>query len=255
MGVTGSQTARGAIAVLREIIEDTIKNNPRSLQRALGPSEVGNGCDRCLVQMLHFAYRSGDGSKPKLEADWLPYIGTAVHAGLAGILIDGGHTVDQGGDWLVENRVDVGYVGEHLISGSADVFHVPTGVVVDYKIAGTTTLNKVRFDGSGCSVTYQRQVQCYARGMDNRGLDVRGVAVWFIPRNGRSLAMGRLFTDEYRPDVAHEALSRASLLLAGIDTYGVESMIAHTPPHTFDEFSCDRYAKPDEYTLSAMLGN
>lgn len=59
-----------------EAIRHAIANHPRSLQRAIGPSEVGIECDRRLAYKLlgHPERDGGDG--------WLPTVGTGVHSWL-----------------------------------------------------------------------------------------------------------------------------------------------------------------------------
>lgn len=236
-----NQTAIQTVAALRSVIESAILNSPRSRQRALGPSEIGNACDRCLVHMVNFAYCSGDGSSKPVESTipWLPFIGTSVHAELQRIVDEHG-----GPDWKTENRVTVGMLDDEEISGSTDVFHVPTGTVIDYKVVGKTTLDKVKFDGRGCSLTYQRQGHTYGKGWEDKGYKVNAIAIWFMPRNGMSLAQGRLFTDDYDRQVAVDSLARAERFKQWIDEFGFDAVLAATPPHTGTEFSCSKFDGP-----------
>lgn len=239
-----------AVAALRSIIENAILNAPRSRQRALGPSEVGNACDRCLAHMVNFAYCSGDASSKPTESTvaWLPYIGTSVHAENQRIVEAFG-----GPDWKTENRVTVGCIDDEEVSGSTDVFHVPTGTVIDYKIVGKTTLDKVKFDGRDCPLTYQRQGHLYAKGWEDAGYKVNAIAIWFMPRNGMSLAQGRLFTDDYDRQVAVDALARATRFKQWIDKFGFDAVLASTPPHTGEEFSCSKFEAPTSFSTRGLL--
>ena len=57
---------------IRGIIEDHITNQPRSLQKEIGPSELGTDCLHCLAARLA-------GWEKRQSAAWLPFIGTCVH--------------------------------------------------------------------------------------------------------------------------------------------------------------------------------
>ena len=57
---------------IRLIIEAHIANQPRSLQKEIGPSELGTDCLHCLAARLA-------GWEKRQSAAWLPFIGTCVH--------------------------------------------------------------------------------------------------------------------------------------------------------------------------------
>ncbi|MGH3099293.1 MAG: hypothetical protein ACRDMV_25210 [Streptosporangiales bacterium] len=67
---------------LRTAIAYDVANKPRSLQKTLGPSEVGEECQRKL------AYKLLDWDpKPNTRIDPLPsFIGTAAHEAIAAVL-------------------------------------------------------------------------------------------------------------------------------------------------------------------------
>ena len=44
--------ARAAVAKVHQIIEHDAANAPRTLQKRIGPSELGVACDRCLVHVV-----------------------------------------------------------------------------------------------------------------------------------------------------------------------------------------------------------
>ncbi|NUP75335.1 MAG: hypothetical protein HOQ07_11915, partial [Sinomonas sp.] len=70
-----------AIRDLRGLIEHGILNQPRSLQRTIGPSEIGNPCDHCLAAKL------AGWDETENDVPWLPFVGTAVHAALEELVI------------------------------------------------------------------------------------------------------------------------------------------------------------------------
>lgn len=229
---------------LTALIEDAIRNAPRTLQTALGPSELGIACDRCLIAALAGQPHYSDDAAP-----WLPTIGNAVHEWLEMAVVR--HLAATGTDrYIPEGKVAVGTLRGVDITGSSDVLDVHTGTVVDYKVVGTSTLRKVR--SAGASLTYRRQAHLYGRGWALAGYDVRSVAVWFLPRNGFRVGDGLLWQEPYDEQVALDALDRANSLAGFIDAFGVDAVLDGAPPHTGIEFTC-----PDERprdTTSQLAG-
>jgi hypothetical protein len=222
-------------------IRDFSANRPRSLQKEIGPSGLGNPCDHCLAAALVGWERAQD------EA-WLPLIGTAVHELL--LYSDG---ISYGGawfgpDWLKEHRVTVGSIGQgrerRSIDGNADLFHVPSGTVVDLKIVGATTLNEARKNGA--SMQYRRQVQLYGRGFALAGFEVNSCTIAYLPRNSMRLSDAVFSTYAYDQDFADDALNRAEKLLAdaryleGISTRARDVWIDGLP-RAAGCYDCARY--------------
>ena len=58
---------------IRRIIEQHVLNQPRGLQKEIGPSELGTDCLHCLAARLA-------GWERHQTVAWLPFIGTCVHA-------------------------------------------------------------------------------------------------------------------------------------------------------------------------------
>lgn len=115
------------------VIHDAILNHPRSLQTAIGPSEIGTPCDRKIAYKL---LRHPERPQPPA---WLPTIGTGVHSWLEDAFDQGAYRelLASGGDqerWLTETRVTVGYIpGMGFLEGSCDLYDRYTGTVVDHK--------------------------------------------------------------------------------------------------------------------------
>lgn len=227
---------------LLSIIENAILNDPRTLQVALGPSELGVACDRCLVQML--AGRKA----AEHVAPWLPTIGHAVHAWLeqavfASMLPD--LSVRR---YITEGKTAVGTIGGQPITGNSDLFDTWTGTVVDWKISGKPKIDAARRKGE--TTTYRRQIHLYGKGWADAGFDVRSVAIIRLPRNAVSVRQGHVFQEPYNPVIAQEALDRANALHAGIASLGLDAVLAMTDPHTGAEFSCGKF--PSELTDGAQ---
>ena len=218
---------------LRAVIEDGIANHPRTLQTALGPSDLATACDRCLVHLLA-------GHKPTEHVvPWLPTVGTAIHAWLDERFRFLAWSTPDGDRWHIEERVHVGQVAGTDIYGSCDLFDEATGTVTDWKLVGKTTLDKVR--RSGASLTYQGQGHTYGRGWELLGHTVNRVQIIFLPRNAVSLQYAQVWTAPYSRAAADLVLQRANALHAGITTLGVDAVLAMTPPHTGEEFSCGKF--------------
>ncbi|VEI13238.1 hypothetical protein [Trueperella bialowiezensis] len=207
------------MGMLKTMIEHEITNQPRSLQKRIGPSEIGMDCDHCL------AARLAGWDKHEPVPAWLPFIGTAVHATLERLFTQANDEIVAKGDkplCLVEQRVTVGQIGSQTITGSTDLFlpdqlgATSTGMTVDWKIVGNRTLDKVR-SAEHPGKQYEVQAHLYARGWENAGYDVSHVAVYFMPRQKPTLNEGYWWIAEYNPDIADKALARANHFQRQID--------------------------------------
>lgn len=185
---------------LQAIIRGAADNAPRSLQRNIGPSEAGHPCSRRI------AYRLLDMPKVNTSGDPLAsIIGTATHAWLADAFTRAnvGLPITR---WLVEQRVSP----SPTLHGSADLFDAWNGDVIDWKVVGATSLNKYKKDGP--SPQYRAQAHLYGLGFANLGFTVNKVTLAFLPRGGFLSGM-HLWSESYRPDLAHAALNRLADIL------------------------------------------
>lgn len=188
-----------------EVIFNQIANNPRSLQQAIGPSEIGNDCVRCLARKLmkieKLPYETIG------ELPWLPTIGTAVHALLEEFFAKDN---EQKGSvrWLIETKLPIGQIGDMDIWGSCDLFDKETGTVIDHKVVGATKLKSLPKKGPGN--TYRIQAHLYGYGWTKLGFEVNEVAVKFYPRNDISLNSGYFWYEKYDEKIALDALERAN---------------------------------------------
>lgn len=184
---------------LAGLITNRIANDPRELQTALGPSEIGDPCARRIGhKLLRSRART---MPPNLKARF----GHTMHADLAAMLdADNVHVaphLDGQERWLVETRVDVA-VG---ISGTVDVYDRITATVVDWKTCGRTMLAKYRREGPGDAYTIQAHL--YGLGLTRVGHPVDTVMIIFLPRQG-DLAEAYVWHEPFDPDLAEAALQR-----------------------------------------------
>lgn len=200
---------------LLHLIADNIDRNPRSLQKRVGPSELGTPCRRKLGYKLlgHPETNSGDPA-------WFPAIGTAVHDWLERGMRAHNDTlvVDR---FYLEERVTVGQVGGVDIDGSCDLYDRVTATVVDYKVVGDTKLDDYRRKGPG--EQYRRQAHLYGLGWRNAGLPVDHVAVLFLPRN-KMLSKAHYWTEPYSEALALDTLTTANVVHELVTAGGVHAL-------------------------------
>ncbi|WP_263251610.1 PD-(D/E)XK nuclease family protein [Saccharopolyspora rosea] len=185
---------------LRQVVRDADRFAPRSLQMALGPSEIGQPCARRLAYRLMDERRVNTGSDP-----WAAIVGTAVHAWLAAAFEA---VNDRLGRirYLVEKRVEI----RPGLTGSCDLYDADTATVIDHKVVGPTSMKEYR--RSGPPPAYRVQAHLYGVGYTRLGVPVREVAVAFYPRSGLLSGL-HVWSEPFDPAVAEQALQRHDQVL------------------------------------------
>lgn len=193
-----------ALKLKKEIIE-VVKwadwSSARSQQKTIGPSEIGDPCDRRIGYRIAEVPEVNDRFDP-----WAAIVGTSIHSWL-----DQAFTARNLASppneriWLTETRLPI--AGQ--IRGRSDLFNLVENCVIDHKGAGPSVMRKVAKDGPGPG--YVVQIQLYGYGYKQLGYDVKKVALAFYPRAGwlRDLYV---WTDDYKEDVALAALERISVI-------------------------------------------
>lgn len=161
---------------LREIIVRQAHRSPRNLQAHLGPSELGQECDRQVVGKL-----AGEPVTNHVSDPWPSVVGTAVHAWLARhFSLE--NTLTQTLRWVPEQHVSP----HPSYPGTADLYDAAEQCVVDWKCLGSTSMQKVK-SAAGPPRHYRVQMLLYAAGYRNLGLPVRRVALAALPRTAATL--------------------------------------------------------------------
>lgn len=189
------------------------RDDPRSQQKQVGPSGLGNPCWHCLGCML--------AELPKQETNeyaWAKIKGHALHGFMAD-LID----KQPGNDYLTEHRVTVGDVGDKTITGSADLFDIPEGVVVDWKFLGTKSMSKVA--RGVIKPEYLVQPNLYGLGFENEGYRVTSTLLMFIPVDSPKLADAVPCHRPYDRGTAEKAMHHANNIWNLIQRDGVNHVI------------------------------
>lgn len=188
---------------IQDVVMREYNASPRNNQSAIGPSEMGEECDRRLTYRLMGVAPSTLAAR---SDPWPSIVGTAVHAWLADAFRAEnarlGHL-----RYIVEQRVKVsdGY------GGTADLYDLDRCEVIDHKVLGADSLRKIR--AGVPSNRYRTQLQLYGLGFARAGLPVTTVTIAAYPRGGW---LGDLVThsEPYDPAIGQAALERVSRLSA-----------------------------------------
>ncbi len=184
-----------ANAVLAELLRDQIwmaaHTSPRSLQTAVGASEIGGLCARQV------AYKAAGTPGTNLRDPMRVLAGTGLHEALAGLFtrLDGGT-----GRYLVEQHVT--YRG---IPGTVDLFDRRRHTVIDWKSALKSKLSDIKYNGP--QAKYVTQVQTYGAGLAAQGERVDSVAIVYVCLDGELLDL-RAFQFPFDQSKADEAIDR-----------------------------------------------
>lgn len=200
-------------------------SRPRSMQKHLGPSEIGAPCDRQLAMKL-----AGLPEVNQVADPWFPIVGSAVHEWLAKMV--GWYNdvlLDRAGNprFLVENRVKVAAENQgYSTSGSTDVYDIDHQRVIDWKIVGATTMRKVDQEGAGPQYTVQGMT--YGKGWVQAGYPVKSVLICFLPRSNFLNKM-KLVELPYDQSIADRAQARVA---------AIDQLRQFIKPHEFPAGGC-----------------
>lgn len=230
-------TPSAAATEIWDLIEHGLAHQPRSLQKRIGPSELGADCIHCLAAKLAGWAKTQDRA-------WLPAIGTGVHLLLEEMFTRFERENRTGSPrFLIEQRVTVGDIGGTPITGSTDLVDLWAGMTVDWKCVGPSSLRKYK---TGPSATYRAQAHLYAKGWRAAGHDIGTVAICFLPRNSPNMRDGFWWHEPYDEQLALDVLARANRLhatLTALQAVGTETRDAWISqlPRASDCWDCARF--------------
>ncbi|HEX5119814.1 MAG TPA: hypothetical protein VFW65_31905 [Pseudonocardiaceae bacterium] len=205
---------RGVADEIRSIVTDAARHAPRSLQTALGPSEIGEPCARKLAYRLMRHTETNAGSDP-----WPSIVGTAVHAWLADAFLAANDKLGRI-RFLVEQRVTI----RPGLVGTCDLYDFDREMVIDHKVPGTTSMATAKRNGP--SPGYIAQIHLYAYAFAQLGLPVRDVALALYPRGGLLSGLW-MWTAPYDQSIARQALARHDAILEAAVALDVEQRPGH----------------------------
>lgn len=178
---------------LKDVIRKGSKDMPRSKQKLLGPSEIGNPCPRAL------AFKTMGVPGCNFESDPLAALfGTAFHTWFEWALNRANERLGRV-RWISEKRVGT------RVPGTCDLYDIDTKTVVDLKCPGPTRF--ARYLKKGPSQEYKIQRQIYGFGYEELGIPVEYVGNFFVPRAGQ-LSKAQLFMEPYDRNIAIDAMDR-----------------------------------------------
>ncbi|QXT62737.1 hypothetical protein [Tessaracoccus palaemonis] len=206
----------GVFPEIMNKINGAISNHPRSLQKRIGPSEIGHPCARKLAYKL-----LGQPERTDLPPNWKATVGTAVHGWMEDVFdadnLATAHLLDGQERWYIESRVSVGEVGGVEITGSSDLFDRVTLSNWDWKVVGPYQLDKYKRQGP--SEVYRAQAHLYGRGWWRAGIGCASVNIVFLARNG-DLSDTYHWSEPYNEQVALDALQRLEGINSAVTAFG-----------------------------------
>lgn len=171
--------------------------------------------------------------------NWASFIGTCVHSGLEQMLV----WADAGsGRYAAELKVAL--PSKYVPRGTSDLLDRTLLVIMDWKVMGNWSLNKLRTEGP--NPTYRVQAHLYAYGARLKGEKVNDVAIVGLPREASSLEDMYVWTEPYDPAVARDALGRVDKIGATLfpsvgevaQVMDLTSRLKHYTEHPIDNSDC-----------------
>lgn len=200
--------------MIQNVVRSAASRHPRHHQQSIGPSEIGEPCQRRL------AYRLLDlpGSNPNGDP-WPSIVGIAAHGWLAEAF-EMENTRLGRRRYLVEQRVWL----TDGISGTCDLFDLDTAEVIDHKVVGATSMSKLK--RGDIPERYRIQVHLYGYGYERAGLTCKMVTLACFPRGG-FLDNLWVWSEPYDPALAEAAMDRMSALTVAAVTLQLDT--PHNP--------------------------
>lgn len=213
---------------LMEELRFAMDNTARTLQKWLGPSEIGDPCDRALIHKLTLA---PEPARPASKPDgWRARVGSAIHTQNEEVFRNPS-LPGLAGRWIVETKVDVGDIAGRTVTGHCDLFDTAAGLVVDWKTKSKSKLEAALRDvrmGRGPGQQYRVQQHLYGRGMVRAGHRVQGVMLVFLPRDGNLRDAG-YWSEPYDESIADKALERCTGLVNLVELMGKDAALSMFP--------------------------
>lgn len=193
----------GRLGEFAAILERHQAGQARSLQRAIGPSEVGHPCDR------HLAYKLAGIPPSTAEGlKWAALLGTWCHSGAEQAMREENERLGVE-RYLVERRA---IIADAIVEGgNTDVFDVELSEVIDWKFPGEASSAK---SAKTNPVEYVVQGMLYGLGWHRMGYTVKTVRIVFFPRWSNRIEDAHEWVAAWSETVALQALDRLAIVKA-----------------------------------------
>ena len=212
----------------------------RSYQTAIGISEVGGDCRKCVAKKLAGYPKNPSGA-------WYPFIGTAVHQALE----DG--FARFGEDYMLEERLFVHEYKSLKLGGSCDMAALTVNgdavVVNDWKVVGDDAIAKAR--NGHVKDQYRIQAMLYGYGWEQKGHKVTHVSLSFLPRN-KDLTEAQVVMLRYDQKVAKDALTALEVMIDAAELIGWEAVIDKQPKASFC-FDCKKFEQMEMSDVASLI--
>ncbi|MFE7797022.1 hypothetical protein [Nocardia sp. NPDC057440] len=190
---------------LKQVILQADALKPRSLQKALGPSEVGHPCERRLAYGTVAARKNNlapmERGLNRFNDPLAAIIGTAMHTWLEEAVRLANEALGRV-RWIPEQKVEI----RPGLSGTCDLYDVDTRSVLDWKVPGADRHKHYVTYGPG--EVYEAQAHLYGAGyIQQYGLPVEKVGIVFLSRTG-GLRNTHLWRADYNPALVQKVLDK-----------------------------------------------
>lgn len=203
-----------------EMIEADEADNPRSKQKAIGPSGLGEECIHCLGCMIAEVPKNETVKKGESSYAWSRVKGKLIHKHMEYLLTK--YNKKHGERYLIEHRVMVGTILGKEVWGNSDAFDTEEGVVIDWKAVGETSRKKAE---RGHDPAHVVQRHLYGAGFVKQGYTVNGVMNLYLPVERNDLKWAVTDMEPYNPLIAEKAMKRANDIAEMIAEKGKEFII------------------------------
>jgi len=194
---------RNAQGLVNDILGVITKPTRRDKQVKIGPSDIGNVCERCLGMAMVGIPPDGPASPPD-HFNLMAWVGTAVH-----LLLNNRINDERWPGVRQEHKITVGHIkGYGTVTGRTDLYSKSHRTALDFKTASVAKIRKWKADDE-VPPAYRAQVNCYGRGLEREDLPVEETCIFFIPRDSMSVNEIWAYIRPYDPAIAKAALKRA----------------------------------------------
>lgn len=216
---------------LREVLIDYDLSQPRTIQKELGPSELGGKCIAQIARKL-----AGAPTQPVREPMWAPWQGGAVHTKMEDVLAFWNKRLGRE-RFLAEQTLQI----DADIIGHGDAYDTDTNTVIDWKYVGVTALKELRSalynklpSAEQMKQTYRIQTHIYGWGYEQLGYDVKWVRVVLLARSWKFDDSAE-WTEAYDKDLVDWAIKRYDSIKEMLKMLNIEqspeaiSLVPRTP--------------------------
>lgn len=212
-----SRRTERILVAIRQVITQPSK---RDLQAKIGPSDLGDPCDKCLARKMA-------GEKIQRSFSMYPWLGTAIHHLIEHIVHPSRFVLIPdfnelafeifGREGVVtEQNVFICHIkGYGDVYGNIDMIVEDEGCIVDWK---STSRKRVRnYKINGVPIENVGQTLLYIKGARASGYNVEAAVLVYIPRDAADVSELWAYEVPYDEDEVQDVITRAENIQLWID--------------------------------------